>query len=109
MKAANLFTTTAATLPEERFESLVETNAFKLERIVSTGHATPAGQWYDQERDEWIVLLSGTAGLLFEDEPEPVRLLPGDYILIPAHRRHRVEWPDGAAPTIWLALHYRET
>jgi cupin 2 domain-containing protein len=106
MKVANLLASIASSLPEEQFELLVETSAFKLERIVSTGHATPPKQWYDQERDEWVVLLAGSAGLLFEGESAPRVLRPGDYVRIPAHRRHRVEWTDGATPTVWLALHY---
>lgn len=78
---------------------------FKLERIISTGHATPEGQWYDQDFDEWVVLLSGSAAIRFEDAPKEVSMRPGDYLLIPAHRRHRVEWTDGTKPTVWLALH----
>jgi cupin 2 domain-containing protein len=107
MQAANLFADTPQRLPRELSEPLVETASFTLERIVSTGHASPPGEWYDQDRDEWVVLLSGSAGLLFEGEREPLALGPGDYVLIPAHRRHRIEWTDAKAPTVWLALHYR--
>ena len=106
MKVANLFANTAASLPAEQLEALVETSSFKLERIVSTGHATPPEQWYDQERDEWVVVLAGSAGLRFEGEAAPLVLQPGDHVLIPAHRRHRVEWTDNGKPTVWLALHY---
>lgn len=106
MKATNLFADLPTSLPEELLEPLVEAKAFRLERIVSTRHATPPQQWYDQERDEWVVLLSGSAGLRFEGEDDLLVLKPGDYILIPAHRRHRVEWTDSTVPTVWLALHY---
>ena len=78
----------------------------KLERIISTGQATPEGEWYDQESPEWVVLLRGEALLLFEGDTEAMRLGPGDYIHIPAHCRHRVEWTHPEQPTIWLALHY---
>ncbi len=108
MKTTNLFAEIPPTLPTELFEPLVETNTFRLERIVSLGHATPAGEWYDQERDEWVVLLKGSAALHFEGECEPVPLQPGDFVHIPAHRRHRVEWTESAGPTVWLALHYRD-
>ena len=90
----------------EAFETLVETGALRLERIVSHGQATPAGEWYDQEWDEWVVLLQGSAGLLLEGEREAQTLRPGDFRHIPAHRRHRVEWTDEERPTVWLALHY---
>ena len=94
-------------IPAEIFESLLETKNFRLERIVSGGQATPPGEWYDQANHEWVVLLKGGAGLRFEDEAETRVLQPGDYLLIPAHRRHRVEWTDPETPTVWLALHYR--
>jgi cupin 2 domain-containing protein len=103
----NLFADIPAKIPEEIFQALLETGDFRLERIVSGGQATPPGQWYDQDTHEWVVLLRGGARLRFEDEPEPRVLSPGDHLLIPAHRRHRVEWTDPEAPTVWLALHYR--
>jgi cupin 2 domain-containing protein len=103
---ANLFDPIPAEVTEELFQVLLETGDFRLGRIVSTGQATPPGEWYDQDDHEWVVLLSGGAGLRFEDEPKPRVLSPGDYLLIPAHRRHRVEWTDPEAPTVWLALHY---
>ncbi|BAP55680.1 cupin [Thioploca ingrica] len=92
---------------QEIIEKLLTHTHFTLERIVSTGQATPAGQWYDQEQDEWVILLSGSAGLLFAEENIIRVLHPGDYIHIKAHQRHRVEWTDSSQPTVWLALHYR--
>ena len=89
----------------EVFETLLQTDSLKLERIVSTGQATPPGQWYDQDSDEWVVLLSGSAGLLFDGEREVRVLKPGDYLLVPAHTRHRVEWTETGTETVWLALH----
>lgn len=91
---------------QEIIEKLITQAYFTLERIVSTGQATPAGQWYDQEQDEWVILLSGSAGLLFAEENTIRILAPGDYIHIKAHQRHRVEWTDSSQPTVWLALHY---
>lgn len=102
----NIFSTVPAALREELVEVLLETPTFRLERIVSTGHATPLGRWYDQARDEWVLLLRGSAGLRFEDDADAITLAPGDHVLIPARRRHRVEWTDAAAPTVWLALHF---
>ena len=102
----NLFADFPADLREELFEVLARAPGVRLERIVSLGHATPAGQWYDQDTNEWVVLLRGAAAVRFEDEPEPRVLNPGDWLDIPAHRRHRVEWTAPDDPTIWLALHY---
>jgi cupin 2 domain-containing protein len=105
--AGNLFTGIPETIPQEIIEILLKTPAFHLERIVSAGQATPPGQWYDQETHEWVLLLSGAAGLLFEGDAEVRELRPGDYLLIPAHCRHRVEWTDPRQNTVWLALHYQ--
>ena len=102
----NLFATSTLTLAQESFETILETAGFRLERIVSAGHVTPPGEWYDQERAEWVVLLRGEARLVFEGDPAAVILRPGDHVRIPAHRRHRVEWTDPAQHTVWLALHY---
>ncbi len=103
----NIFEGIAEEIPDELIEVLLQTPGFHLERIVSAGQATPPGQWYDQGNHEWVVLLSGAAGLFFEGETEVRVLRPGDYLLIPAHCRHRVEWTDPAQPTVWLALHYQ--
>lgn len=84
---------------------LLERAGLRLERIVSLGHATPPGEWYDQQRDEWVVLLSGAARLAFEGEDGERALEPGDWLWIPAHVRHRVAWTDPHEPSVWLALH----
>ncbi len=106
MSGGSLFAAIPETLPDELFEGLAEGGDFKLERIVSRGHATPAGQWYDQPRDEWVVLLRGRAGLLLAGESEVRILEPGDYLHLPAHLKHRVVWTDDRQETVWLALHY---
>jgi len=103
----NIFEGFAGTMTEERTETLLQTQQFRLERILSSGQRTPPGQWYDQEMNEWVVLLSGNAGLRFEDETGVYVMRPGDSIQIPAHRRHRVEWTDPEEKTVWLALHYQ--
>jgi cupin 2 domain-containing protein len=102
----NLFADLPRTLTDERFDLLVEAGRVRLERIVSTGQATSPGQWLDQDTTEWVTVLRGRASLRFEDESESHVLGPGDYVLIHAHRRHRVEWTDPDEPTVWLALHY---
>lgn len=91
----------------EVFTPLAQGGSFRLLRIVSTGQATPAGDWYDQPEDEWVVLLSGGAGLLVEGEAAVRALGPGDWLRLPAHCRHRVEWTAADGPTVWLALHFQ--
>ena len=107
MKPGNLFADIPEPAAAEIFEDLLRSGNLKLERIVSAGQATPPGVWLDQESHEWVVLLAGSAGLRFEDESGVCALKPGDYLQIPAHRRHRVEWTDPREKTVWLALHYR--
>jgi cupin 2 domain-containing protein len=78
----------------------------RIERIISHGHASPEGFWYDQDQHEWVVVLKGAARLQFENRM--VEMKSGDFINIPAHRRHRVEWTTPDEPTIWLAVFYGE-
>ncbi|MBM3506493.1 MAG: cupin domain-containing protein [Alphaproteobacteria bacterium] len=93
-------------LKSELVTSLAQAASMRIERIVSTGHTTPAGTWYDQEWNEWVLLVSGRARLRFADDTAEVALAPGDYVNIPKRRRHRVEWTDPQVPTVWLAVHY---
>ena len=97
----------AAPLPEEVVQVLAAGCGVRIERIVSTGQASPPGFWYDQDDDEWVALLSGAAGLHFADEPGLRVLGPGDWLLIRAHHRHRVEWTAAETVTVWLAVFFR--
>lgn len=102
----NLFADLAADLPEELAEALAGNQHVRIERIVSTRHASPDGFWYDQEKHEWVAVLKGEAKLLFEGDEQPIHMKPGDYIDIPAHKKHRVEWTTPNEPTVWLAVFY---
>ena len=93
-------------MPEEHFEEITAADTVKVERIISDGHSSPAGFWYDQDRSEWVLVLRGSAGLRFDDVDDVIELKPGDWINIPAHKKHRVEWTDPNDKTIWLAVHY---
>jgi cupin 2 domain-containing protein len=102
----NIFADIPTTLPEELIEVLAATRTVRIERIASMGQVSPEGFWYDQELDEWVLLLRGAAWLQFEGVEHLVTMAAGDYLQIPAHRRHRVEWTDPKQPTIWLAVHW---
>jgi len=102
----NLFEGIPAILAEEKVDSLLETPALRVERIVSRGQASPPGFEYDSEEQEWVLLLRGNAGLSFSGKDDLVILKPGDSLLIPAHARHRVEWTDPTQETIWLAVFF---
>lgn len=100
----NLFAGIPANLPDELFTMLLDAKGIRVERIVSHGHASPEGFWYDQEQHEWVIVLKGAARLRFEDQI--IELKPGDFVNIPAHKKHRVEWITPDEPTIWLAVFY---
>ncbi len=107
MTTHNLFDGIPAELPEELCTTLHESRAVRIERIVSRGHVSPPGFWYDQDDDEWVLLLQGGAAVEFADRPEPVELQPGSYLHVPAHVKHRVASTKATEKTVWLAIHYR--
>ncbi len=105
MDRGNLFTGIPAQIPDELLQVLWQRPGLRVERIVSRGHVTPANQWYDQDTDEWVVLLAGAARLRIEGQTERLDMRAGDYVLLPAHLRHRVEWTAPDQDSVWLAIH----
>lgn len=99
----NIFAQLPAQLEQERFDELLRAEHLRIERIVSQGQTSP--DWYDQIDNEWVMVLEGSGTILFEDGVE-VELNKGDYIDIPAHRRHKVIWTDPDNLTVWLAIFY---
>ena len=106
MNIKNIFSDIQKHAPDEILENILQTDQFKIERITSRGHSTADGEWYDQDKNEWVMVLKGSAELLFEGDDKAVIMKTGDYINIPAHRKHRVEWTESNEETIWLAIHY---
>jgi cupin 2 domain-containing protein len=100
----NLLSSLPITLPDEITDNLVQARHVRIERIMSEGHASPQGFWYDQEECEFVLLVQGAARLRFEDKV--VEMKPGDWIDIPAHRKHRVEWTTPDEKTVWMAVFY---
>jgi len=104
MTSTNLFHDLSQPLPQEVFTTLLEASHIRIERIVSHGHTSPEGYWYNQDRHEWVIVLKGDARLRFEDRL--IEMKPGDFVNIPAHQKHRVEWTTPDEPTVWLAVYY---
>ena len=104
---ANIFNNIPEDLPDELVEVISGTENIRIERILSRGQASPPGFWYDQEMDEFVLLLRGRAGLVFDGKMDRIEMKPGDYVHIPAHVKHRVAWTDPKHETVWLAIHYR--
>ncbi|MEM6612768.1 MAG: cupin domain-containing protein [Cyanobacteria bacterium P01_C01_bin.72] len=100
----NIFALPSSLPNKELFESIVSTENILIERIISTGQSSPPGEWYEQDKDEWVILLQGGAILSYEDN-SIIKLTAGDYIFIPAHQKHRVEYTSSQPPCIWLAVH----
>ncbi|MBS0299400.1 MAG: cupin domain-containing protein [Proteobacteria bacterium] len=105
MKLRNIYAEIPKNLNQEFFELLTENEAVTIERIISKGQRSPESGWYDQEKNEWVMILKGKAVLSFEDQTS-VQLFEGDFITIPAHKKHKVAWTDPDTETIWLAIHY---
>jgi cupin 2 domain-containing protein len=100
----NVFSNLQDSLTEESFTEIFQGNGCRVERICSWGQASPPGFWYDQDHTEWVMVLCGSAGLQFAGEEER-KLIPGDYILIRPHEKHRVNWTAPEELTVWLAIH----
>lgn len=105
MQMKNIFDAIPENINEEIFESLADNKHVQIERIISRGHTSPDTGWYDQDKDEWVLLVKGEAVLSFADE-STVKLKPGDYINITAHQKHKVTWTAPDTETVWLAVHY---
>ncbi len=101
----SLFADLPSHLPDELITILVDATDVRIERIISHGHASEPDYWYDQDQHEWVVVLKGSARLRFEDETFEMK--PGDFVNIPAHKKHRVEWTTPDEPTIWLAVFWK--
>lgn len=102
---ANIFSPLPGKLEHESFEEILRHKNIKIERIISKGHTSPEKGWYDQDENEWVIVLEGSGTILFENTTE-FHLEKGDYLNIPAHTRHRVARTDPDKITIWLAVHY---
>ena len=105
MELGNIFESIPDDLDEEVFELFVQSDDVKIERIVSKGHSSPKTGWYDQDQNEWIIVLKGEAIIAFEDGKE-LALKAGDHLNIPAHTKHKVKWTTPDTETIWLAVQY---
>jgi cupin 2 domain-containing protein len=102
----NIFSGIPENIPEEIIETIISSEKMSIERIISKGHRSSEGFWYNQEKNEWVILLKGAARIRIENQDESVNMKPGDHIHIPAHCRHRIEWTDPDRTTIWIAVFY---
>ncbi len=100
----NIFQFTNQLSDQEIFDTILKSKNVKIERIISTGQTTAEDTGYDQEEDEWVILLQGKATLSFFDNSS-INLKAGDYLLIKAHQKHRVTFTSFDPPCIWLAIH----
>lgn len=101
----NIFDDIPTNIDDEVFTELACSNSVTIERIVSNGQASPESGWFDQEKNEWVIVLSGEAEIAFEDN-NSVKLSAGNYLNIPAHQKHKVLRTSDEVQTVWLAIHY---
>jgi len=104
MSLNNLFSDIPESFSDELTDVLLHNKKITIERIVSNGQTSPSTGWYDQTRNEWVVVLTGEAIIEFEDKK--VNLQSGSYLNIPAHTKHKVSWTAPDQETIWLAIFY---
>lgn len=104
-KTGNIFAPLPANLTAEQFENIVQSAHIKIERIISKGHSSPESGWFEQGHSEWVMVLQGSAQIVFEDHSS-VTLKAGDYLEIAPFSKHKVSWSDPDIETIWLAVHY---
>ncbi len=106
MKVENLLKNLPVKLEKEIIEKITEVKNIRIERITSKGHSSPKDFWYDQVNNEFVMVLRGRAKLQFMGEPKPTFMTKGDYLIIPPHVKHRVEWTDNGTETVWLAIYF---
>lgn len=106
IESGNIFDSMPTDLEHETFLKILNQKNIRIERIVSNGQSSPAQGWYDQEDNEWVIVLEGKAVIIFEKNEKTISLDKGDYMNIPSHTKHKVAWTDPAKKTIWLAIHY---
>ena len=106
MKPVNIFSDIPQHLPNEIFQTIINTSSCKIERIISKSHSSPKDFWYNQDQNEWVIILKGQAQIEFEKDKKVVKMKTGDYINLPAHCKHRVKWTHPEKETIWLAVFY---
>ena len=103
MTITNLFEQIPNALPDECISVLLSQSNVRVERIVSRGQSTPAGQWYEQTEHEWVMVLQGS-GIIEYENCRQIVLNTGDYLYLPAHIKHRVAATAEHEYTIWLAI-----
>ncbi|UOG17579.1 cupin domain-containing protein [Acinetobacter sp. PK01] len=106
MNSVNIFDSLPKDLSVEVSEEIIHALTIRIERIVSKGHSSPDKGWYDQDENEWVMVVEGKAILEFEGGSKR-ELSTGDYINIPAHVKHKVVQTDPNQITIWLAIFYK--
>jgi cupin 2 domain-containing protein len=106
INSGNLFSNIPIHMDDEVFETILASDKCEIKRIVSKGNQSPLDYWYDQEKNEWVMVLKGAAALKFKNGNKILKMMPGDFVHIPAHFKHRVEWTDPEIETIWLAVYF---
>lgn len=105
MREGNIFNSIPDEVDEEIFTTFIEKGNLKIERILSKGHISPNDGWYDQDQEEWVIVLQGSATIEYENG-ESTKLDRGDFLNIPARTKHKVAWTNPNVITVWLAVHY---
>jgi len=99
----NLLDNIPFTSKNEIFNTIISNDNIKIERIISYGQTTPKDYWYNQEEDEFVLILKGDAKIQYDDGSIHI-LNTNDSLYIQSHQKHKVTYT--ANPTIWLAIFF---
>lgn len=105
MDFGNIFDAIPRKLDDELCNVLLQHGDLKIERIVSKGHVTPESGWYEQDHNEWVIVVKGEAILALENSNQ-IHLTEGAYYNLPAYTKHKVSWTHPDRETVWLAVQY---
>ena len=105
----NIFENIKVNRDKEQFNDIINTKDVRIERIVSNGQTSEQDFWYDQNENEFVVVLKGRAILQMKqnNEIKEYVLNEGDYLNINANIKHRVKYTSLDEPTVWLAVFYK--
>lgn len=109
IKVENIFKYPNISLSDsvESFEDIFENENFRIEKIYSSGQSTPIGEWLKEEVNEFVLLVEGSASIIFKENNQEIHLNEGDYFIIPKNTEHRVEKTDSETITTWLTIHFK--
>ncbi len=105
-KRGNIFCNINNNQEKEVFNTIIRSSPVTIKRIISCGQSTPGEKWLKEKKNEWVILLKGSAALKFMNKKSLVILKKGEHVFILAGLKHRVEYTGRKQETVWLAVYF---